>query len=163
MKVKCRGFHSPLLYLILTFAGVFPAHAAGPLDLKERWFYLSTNLLTPANVDKADELFQRAEKAGYTGVLLTDSKFSNLQSERPAYVANVERLKKSASDHHIEIIPGVFPLGYSCSLLANDPNLAEGLPAKDALFVVKNGEARLEPDPVGAMVGGAVGVPSFKL
>ncbi len=37
---------------------------------------------------------------------------------------------------------------------ARDPNLAEALPVRDALFVVKGGEARLEPDPVVTLRGG---------
>jgi len=128
--------------------------AAEKLELPERWFYLSTNLLVPESVETAEKLFERAEKAGYTGVLITDSKFSNFVSEDPGYIANVERVKKAATKHHIEIIPAVFPLGWSNSLLSRDPNLAEGLPVKEALFVVKNGEARIEAEPAVSLKSG---------
>ena len=124
-----------------------PARAADKLDLSQRLVYLSTNLLVPENVDDAIALFPRAEKAGYTGIVLTDSKFSVLQRQPKSYAANVERLKKAAADHHLEIIPVLFPVGWSNNILANDPNLAEGLPVKDALFVVKNNQATLLPDP----------------
>jgi hypothetical protein len=33
----------------------------------------------------------------------------------------------------LEVVPALFPIGYSGSLLSHDPNLAAGLPAKDAL------------------------------
>ena len=51
-------------------------------------------------------------------------------------------MRTAAEAAHIEIVPGVFSIGYSNDLLGADPNLAEGMPVKDALFVVKNGEAR---------------------
>ena len=57
------------------------------------------------------------------------------------------RVKKVAADLKMEIIPAVFPIGYSNDLLSNDPNLAEGLPVKDTPFVVKGDEARVVPDP----------------
>ncbi len=63
------------------------------------------------------------------------------------YFDHVERLKKIAAELKIEIAPGVFPIGWSNALLGNDPNLAEGLPVRDALFVVKGGDARLAADP----------------
>ena len=47
----------------------------------------------------------------------------------------------------LEIVPALFNIEYSNNLLWHDPNLAEGLPVKDALFVVSGGEARLVPDP----------------
>src|SRR5262249_25002073 len=40
-----------------------------------------------------------------------------------------------------------FSIGYSNDMLWHDPNLAEGLPVKNALFIVKHGEARLVADP----------------
>ncbi len=92
-----------------------------------------------------------AAKAGYTHVQLTDSKFSRLNEMPQRYFHNVERLKRLAAELKLEIVPGVFPIGWSNALLARDPNLAEGLPVRDALFVVRNGEARLEPDPLVAL------------
>ncbi|MEO8493872.1 MAG: hypothetical protein ABI614_02295, partial [Planctomycetota bacterium] len=37
----------------------------------------------------------------------------------------------------LEIIPAVMSFGYSDGILAHDPNLAEGLPAKNGPFVVR--------------------------
>jgi hypothetical protein len=147
--------HTPSLAPALAAATVLTLAATGPaaepahpaLALTDRWFYLATNLATDANIDKAAALFARAEKAGYTGVLLTDSKFARLGEMNPHYFANVDRLKKSAADHHLEIIPCVFPIGWSNDLLYHNPNLAEGLPVKKARFAVKGQEARLAPDP----------------
>ncbi|HUS47584.1 MAG TPA: hypothetical protein VM098_05665, partial [Phycisphaerae bacterium] len=47
------------------------ASAAGPgLQLKQRWVYVSTNLLVDKNVEWTVELLDRAAKAGCTGVVL---------------------------------------------------------------------------------------------
>ena len=124
------------------------------LPLDQRWFYLPTNILVDANLEKAADLFTRAEKAHYTGVLLSDSKFGRLDTLDQHYFDNVAKLKKLAADHHLELIPSVFPIGWSNDILGHNPNLAEGLPVKDALFIVTKGEARPAIDPTGLMKGG---------
>lgn len=111
------------------------------------WFYCSTNLLVDENVAKLEELFARAGKAGYTRVLLADSKFSRLGAMEARYFKNVERTKAAAKKSGLEIVPAVFPLGYSEGLLSHDPNLAEALPVKDEPFVVKGGVARITTPP----------------
>jgi hypothetical protein len=63
------------------------------------------------------------------------------------YMSNIDRVKQIAKDLKLEIVPALFNIGYSNNLLWHDPNLAEGLPVKDALFVVSGGAARLVPDP----------------
>ena len=45
------------------------------------------------NVDKLEEIWTRAAKAGYTHVLLADSKFSRLKELPRHYFENVERAK----------------------------------------------------------------------
>jgi hypothetical protein len=56
-------------------------------------------------------------------------------------------VKELAAELGLTVVPTLFPVGYSNSLLWHDPNLAEGLPVKDALFVVQGGQARLQADP----------------
>ena len=53
-------------------------------------------------------------------------------------------MKRLAAELGIEIIPTVFS---PKTLLLVDPNLAEGLPVRNALYAVRNGVARLQPDP----------------
>ena len=138
-----------LIAVVVAFAVALPAGAARsapPLSLPDRWLYVSTNLLVDRNVDDLQPLFLRAGRAGCTGVLLSDSKFGRLAQMDRRYFANVDRVKKLAAADHLEIIPALFELGYSESLLSQDPNLAEGLPVRDAPFVVENNEARPVPD-----------------
>ena len=54
----------------------------------------------------------------------------------------------------LEIVPAVFPVGYSNDLLWHDPNLIEALPVRDAPIVVRDGVARLESDSALALKGG---------
>src|SRR5205085_4343568 len=60
--------------------------------------------------------------------------------------ARLEKVKEICREYHLEIIPNVFSAGYGGSILSHDKNLAEGLPVKDALYVVEDGEAHLEPE-----------------
>lgn len=119
-------------------------------ESRELWFYYPTNLQVDDNIAKLEPIWRRAAKAGYTHVLLADSKFARLgdlgDMTRP-YFANVERVKKLAAELNLQIVPAVFSIGYSNNLLWHDPNVAEGLPVRNSLFVVKNNEARLVPDP----------------
>src|ERR1043165_8159319 len=128
--------------LILCTAGLC-SHKAAAL---ERWIYCAQNLWVDKNITELEALFQRAGKAGYTHVLLTDSKFSKLGDMDARYFRNVERIKKAAAEAHLEIVPALFSVGYSNDLLWHDPNLIEALPVKDAPFVVHEGKAGLQSD-----------------
>ncbi|HWB61679.1 MAG TPA: hypothetical protein VG733_19505 [Chthoniobacteraceae bacterium] len=113
----------------------------------ELWFYYSTNLQVTDNLKPLEAVWRRAAAAGYTQVLLTDSKFAKLDSVEPVYFENAAKVKKLAGDLHLEIVPAVFPMGWSEALLAHNPNLVESLPVRGALFVVKNGVAQPAPEP----------------
>ncbi|MGE5610609.1 MAG: hypothetical protein ACM359_15270 [Bacillota bacterium] len=122
------------------------ARAEGP----ELWLYYSANLQVDEQVTKLEQIWRRAAQAGYTHVLFTDSKMArlgDLQGMEGRYFANVGRVKKLAEELKLQVVPGVFHVGYSGAMLWHDPNLAEGVPVKDSLFVVKGGEARLVAEP----------------
>src|SRR5262249_27234391 len=70
------------------------------------------------------------------------------------YFQNVARVREAAAKHRIEVIPTVFPIGYSSGLLAHDPNLAEGVPVKDAPFVVQGRAAVPASEPPSFPHGG---------
>ncbi len=142
---------SALLALVLPVL----AHADEPAPrYARRWFYAPHNLLVDRNVDELIDLLGRAGKSGYNGVLLADYKFNLLDRMPPNYFKNVERVRKAAADAGIEIIPAVFPIGYSSGLLAHDPNLAEGLPVHDVPFVVHGREAALDRTESAHLVNG---------
>jgi hypothetical protein len=121
------------------------------IELPERWVYVQTNLWVDKGVDELEALLRRAAKAGYTGLLLADSKLAKLDTMDARYFRNVDRVKALAAELKLKVAPAVFHIGYSNSMLWHDPNLAEALPVRDALFVVKGGQARSEPDPAVAL------------
>lgn len=115
---------------------------------KERWVYAPANYQVEAQADRIIALLQRAKAAGYTHLLVTDSKFSRVPTLPERYFQNVEQVKAAAKENGITLVPALFGVGYSNDLLSNDPNLAEGLPVKDALFIVKDDIAAHIPEPV---------------
>lgn len=134
--------------LIAVVLGFFLTSSADAQAKQELWLYYPTNLLVAENVEKLEGIWARAARAGYTHVLIADSKFSRLSEMDQRYFDNVERVKTIAAAHKLTAVPAVFSVGYSNDLLSMNPNLAEGLPVKDSLFVVGDGgEARLEADP----------------
>lgn len=117
----------------------------------QRWLYCSQNLWVDQNVTDLEALLRRAAKAGYTHVLLSDSKFAKLGDMDVRYFNNVNRLKKVAAEIKLEIVPALFSVGYSNDLLWHNPNLIEALPVREAPLLVAGGVARLQ--------GGAIAFP----
>lgn len=111
----------------------------------EKWVYQSTNLLVDKNVDDLEALWKRAAAAGYTHVLLADSKFARLPDmEGTRYAKNVARVKEIAAEQKLEVVPAVFPVGYSSDLLSQDVNLIEAMPVKDLPLVVRDGRLKID-------------------
>ena len=109
---------------------------------KELWVYAPVNLLVPQEVTRLMTLMERAQKLGYTHFLIADSKFSRLAEMDKRYFDQVEQVKKRAAELKIKLVPAVCPVGYSNDILSLNPNLAEGLPVRDTLYVVKSGLAQ---------------------
>ena len=142
---------SPLFFCFLFSlcgSGLSPAHAI------ELWLYHATNLLVDKNVDALETIWRRASAAGYSHVLLHDSKFSRLGEMDARYFKNVERVKKLAAELKLEIVPGIFSVGYSNDLLSQDPNLIEALPVKGVPLVVQDGVARVADSGAPTLPGG---------
>ena len=113
----------------------------------ERWVYASANLLVPTEVTRIENLLKECSVLGYSHVLITDSKFCRLPELDKRYFDNIARIRNTARDLDVKLVPAVFPVGYSNSLLSQNVNLADGLPVKDALFEIQAGEAKLVADP----------------
>ena len=122
------------------------------------WVYAPTNFLVNDNVDRLIALMKRAKKAGYTAVVVTDTKFARLADRNgdrpPSYFNNLRRTAQAADELGLEIIPMVGSFGYSNDILQNDPNLAEGLAVRDCPLIVRNGNAVSSED-VNLLPGGA--------
>ena len=123
-----------------TMLTVLAALAIRPAEqFPVRWFYMQTNLAVAANADTVIATMERAKRAGYNGMVITDSKFSILDNVYKPYFTNAERVRLKGGELGLTIIPAVADMGYSGGLLAHDVNLIEGQPVKRAPFVVKGG------------------------
>lgn len=109
------------------------------------WIYVSKNLNNPKEFSELIHLIKQASKYKYNGIVL-DAGLDRLCFQPPAYFRRLQRMKFLADSLHIEIIPMIFSIGYASSLIAHNPNLAEGLPVKNAPFVISKGWARPVPD-----------------
>lgn len=140
-----RLLYLPLLAAVVVLPSA-PAAGDAPAQpvYKDRWLYCQTNLQVEKNADDLVRLINRASKTGYTAVVLADYKLNILDRVPKHYFTNAEKVKKAASAAGLEIIPAVAGFGYSSGILAHDPNLAEGLPVKDAPYVMRGGVAVLE-------------------
>jgi hypothetical protein len=144
-----RGRKLEMRFLLVSLLLTLGASAA-----KERWVYLPANFQVDAEADRVIALLTRAKAAGYDHALISDSKFARLGTVPERYFENADRVKQAAAGLKIALVPAMFPVGYSNNLLFHDPNVAEGLPVKQARFVVRDGKARIQPDPPVALRGG---------
>ncbi len=126
-----------------------PIRAARPLKTSatapQLWLYDSTNLLVNANITRMKRIWTRAARAGYSHILLSDSKLAHLDvlgGNTAAYMRNVARVRKLAKRLHLTLVPGLFPIGYSNDILYANPTLAEGVPVRNVPFVVENNVGR---------------------
>lgn len=112
-------------------------------DLRWRWVYASCNFQNSTTIDDLISMMRRAKKAGYNGMVISDWKWGRFAGRAPYYYENLRQTKKAADEIGIELIPIVINVGYSSSILSNNPNLAEGIAVKDSVFAVRNGKATI--------------------
>jgi hypothetical protein len=122
------------------------------LQLKYRWVFTMTNLAREEALENTIKLMHRAKQAGYNGMLVADSKFAKFQLQDKSYARNVRRLRAAFTAAGMQLIVDTCPMGYAAEFLAADPNLAEGMPVRNATFVVEDG--KLAPREEGLRLAG---------
>src|SRR5687768_10649026 len=100
------------LLLVCSRPFAIPALSQEKVPL-QKWVYCSKNLWVEHNIEELSGIFQRASKAGFTHILLADSKFGKLNEMDQRYFHNIGRVKKMAADLGLQIVPALFPIGYS--------------------------------------------------
>jgi len=130
--------------LILQTAGIGAQVASQPaaplVPPGQRWCFIMKTVATDAGRDATLAVIKHARQAGYNGVVLSDSKLDKFQLQNEVYCANLALVRQACRDEQMLFIPCVAPFGYSEGILSNDPNLAEGMPVREATFVVKDGK-----------------------
>jgi hypothetical protein len=148
-KAVCRLLNGALFTALAL--GAVRSWASG---VTERWVYCPVNLQVSQNATNLVALMTRAAASGYTHILISDSKFGHLGDLPAVYFQNVGKIKAAAARLNLEIVPAVFPIGYSNDILFQDPNLVEGLPVVDTLLSVTNGAATVAASPAVSFPGG---------
>lgn len=129
------------VFILTIIFGTNPVPTRADEPVTQRWLYLQQNLQVAENLPKIEGWLRRAAKSGYNGVVLADYKLNILDRVPDHYFRNAEKFKSICQVLKLEIIPAVMSFGYSDGIMAHDPNLAEGLPVKNAPFVAKGGTA----------------------
>ncbi|BAI62605.1 conserved hypothetical protein [Methanocella paludicola SANAE] len=124
----------------------------GPM--KYRLVYIRDNIATAKNLEKVESVMVRAKNAGYNGVVFSNHNLEALDSASDNYKKNLDAVKNKADELGLALYPCVLTVGYANAILSHDPNQIEGLPVKDALFVVSHGQANLVSDPDISLPGG---------
>src|ERR1035437_9614413 len=139
------------LALLLLVGVIRPAGKPLPL----RWVYISSRLRSDQELEEIRQLARTASENGLNGVLFAAG-LDSIDLQPPDYLSRLQKVKEIFGQYHLEMIPNIFSAGYGGGILSHDKNLAEGLPVKDARYVVGNGEARIEPEVPVASGGPAV-------
>lgn len=118
-----------------------------------RWVFVSRGLNQDEDVEYIRQIAETSSSHGLNGMVLTAG-LDRLDLAGPEYLARLEKVKGICKNSGLEIIPVIFSAGYGSSVLAQNPNLCEGLPVKEALFIAKSGRAMHVPDPSPSVVNG---------
>ncbi|RPI29339.1 MAG: hypothetical protein EHM61_01970 [Acidobacteria bacterium] len=111
-----------------------------------RWVRVSVSLGEDKDVETVKSIARTASEHGLNGILLAAG-LDQLDLKTAEFRTRLAKVKRICQDLKLDIIPAIFSTGYGGAILAHDRNLAEGLPVKDALFVVRGTQAQIAPDP----------------
>lgn len=140
-----------LLMLLILLGWSSSALAQG---YRDRWVWIfGWGLNRDEDVTQITAVLEEAAKHGYNGAVLS-ANLDALCKQPPEYFRRLQQVKQTCERLKMEIIPSIFSVGYGGGTLWHDRHLAEGMPVRDALFVVQGNEARHVPDPPVSIVNG---------
>lgn len=99
-----------------------------------------------SDATEIEKVLQQAAQSGYNGAVVSFG-LDSLCKRSEDYFRRLRQVQAACNRLQLELIPSVFSVGYGGGILAHNRYLAEGLPVRDALFVVEGAAARLTPDP----------------
>jgi hypothetical protein len=111
-----------------------------------RWVRIGSNLGDDRELDRVRKIITTASEHGLNGVALSAG-LDGLDVMPGDRMRRLKEVQRICAERHMEIIPLFMSAGYGGAILAHDKNLAAGLAVRDALFVVKGGQAGLVADP----------------
>jgi len=136
-----------MLAIILICLAALTAVVWGESRLyRDRWVYVSTDLDSDQELERAEGIARTAGEHGLNGMLLSAG-FDSMDLKSPEFLARLARLKVTCDQAHVEIIPAGFGVGYGGGVMSHDKNLAAGQPVRGALFLAEEHEAKFHADP----------------
>lgn len=139
---------------VIVTAALLVLGAYQPFKFRDRFVWIfGWSLGHDEDVRQILSILEMAAKYNYNGAVLSAG-LDVLCKRDEAYFRRLEEIKKTCGQLGLELIPAVFSIGYGGGILSHDPNLAEGLPVRDALFIVKGNKAHHVPDPPVKIVNG---------
>ena len=130
------GFAQVLLLALLPLA-VAASDSGG--DAADRIVFISDNFTNPKSVENTLALLDRMAKANYNAAFISDCKFFRWKEiDAASYTANLKKIRAHCRELHLKVIIPVCAFG--TDMLANDMNLAEGMPVVDAPFIARGGK-----------------------
>jgi SLA1 homology domain 1, SHD1 len=125
------------------------AEAAWPERFQYRMVLLhNTSLSSDAELETAKQQLRQAAITGYNcAVLATSGNLIQPQIAGDDYLARLRLLREEADYLGIGLVPSVMPFDSDALTKQFDPHLAEGLPARNLLYIVTGDKAHLRADP----------------
>lgn len=134
------------LLALLLLSSALPTLAQQPTTQgypdKFVWLF-GWDLRSDAGLQEMTKVIEQASKSGLNSVVASLG-LDTLCKQPPEYFERLAAFKAACKSNRLEFIPAIFSIGYGGGALSHDRNLAEGLPVRDASFVVKNGVAALD-------------------
>lgn len=141
------------LVWVLAFVGTAPRSFGGQYQDRFVWIF-GWDLERDEDVASVQRLLQVAGENGLNGAVVSFG-LDRLCKRSARFFERLQAIQRTAARFNLELIPSVFSVGYGGGILSHNRYLAEGLPVRDALFVVKGDRATLVPDrPVQIVNGG---------
>jgi len=100
-------------------------------DYPIRWVFSTHNLLVQSQITDLAAIEDSMAAHKLNGLQQNDFKnsiYSVFENSYPPYFYNVDTLQTNSYRANVELIPGLFPIGWSQGILFHDPDLAEGIP-----------------------------------
>ena len=147
--------HRPTVLLLVLAAGIFVgcSNAVEQPVYPNRWVRVQTSLRSDEELARVVDLVQRAAASGVNGIALSAG-LDSLDLKSEDYFQRLAELRQVCEAEQVDIVPSFWSAGYGGGILAHNKNLAAGIPVKEALFVVRNGEGKLVPDPTAEIQNG---------
>ncbi len=118
-------------------------------DYPIRWVFSTHNLIEQSQISALETIEDTMAAHKLNGLQQNDFKnnvYSIFEGSYPPYFYNVDSLQAYSYNSNVEIIPGVFPFGWSEGILFHDPDIAEGIPTTSS-YLIQSDTGSLLTDP----------------